>query len=315
MGDFLKSLGLSGGQVPQDPHMSEAVMGMPSVSMGGLPNSVSANAPVLPMQDPDITVVGDGWHPHKESFLKKLADGYLMSQGLKPAFQNKIDEQDLVEAMQGFDQDPVKAIRRLNQMKGQQKNAWDMYNTYSDNNRLQGNLDRQNKVFDLKMEDYVRDRVAGMMGSVPQGDTAAYKTMRERALAYAQAKNIDLSADLPENGTSLDIDALKYGQIDPYKQERLKQFDTQEQGRNSRFQQGEAGKNSRTATTQAGTESRFERGQAAAQGRFNQLHPPVKRFMTERGPAELSPDGRHFRLAKDGSVWEFQDGGKAKRVK
>lgn len=334
MGDILRALGLA--TTPEkwamtppplasdDPRTGGITGQLPHDPLFGLMRHVGGEVTRgdEPLNQPghsdstDITITGDKpFHGRKPSLLAILGDAMLAHGGYKPQFSQNRRDEDYRRAMEDYATDPIQAIKRLSQLKGHEKEAAKLYDAYTDNQRLQGGLDRQNRVFDLKLEDVVRDRVAGMMGSITPGDTEAYKKMRARALSYAEAKNVDMSADLPEEATTLDLEALRYGQIDPYKQERLKQFNTQEQGRNSRFYTGEGGKNVRAATAQAGTESRFQRGQSATQSRFERLHPPLKKFMTPKGPAELSPDGKHFRLMSDGSIWELQGGGKAKRVK
>lgn len=281
MGDILRALGLgkrpsdivneNPSLIAKDPGMALAPLLDGIGHRAGLSDATAPSPEDLQAQAPqnsqDIVVNGDPWKEKKPNLWSFLADAIGHHYGMGEVGTKKLDDYNVHDAMQGFQQDPEAAIRRLNRIEGHQDDAWSKFNTYSDNKRSTDSQERMNNVFDLKKEAFVRDRVAGMMGAVQPGDKEGYKRMRDRGVAYAQGKGVDLTADLPDNGDQLDVEGLRYGQIKPYQQERLEDFDVQEKGRNSRAAVAEAGRNDRTALVEGGRNSRAAVAEAGKNNR------------------------------------------------
>lgn len=281
---------------PLDPRMSEAVMGFPSIPMGPVASDDPRMGGITgrtPGSDPGLVITGDGWHPHKPTLLGAIADAYLMSRGGKPAFALAREQKNMQEAMAGFADDPQKAINRLAQIRGHGDDAWKMYNEYTDNSRQQGNLDRQNKLYDLKLEEIVRDRTAGILGTItPEMDAATKARVIQRAKSYASGKGFqDVADSIPDNADTIDIDSIRYGEIPVAKQEGLKRSDRRldqaderltETERHNRTTEGQA------ATNEAGRNNRHNNPVARPTA---QPGLPNKPYMTKYGPMVMSKDG------------------------
>jgi len=317
-------LGIVSGQVPAqgtppdaNSNMSRSVMGFPSVFTGhNAPGAINETGALpksqgnsLPAMQEDAVV--SGWQPKHRTTLGTIADIFLMSQGAKPIFRNQVDKENMASAMSGFQKDPAEAIRRISKLNPTL--GLKLQNEYEDNQRLQGNLTRQNKVFDLKLEDHVRDRIAGML-SVPglAENPEAFRRMRQQAIKYGNDKGgIDLSDQIPESYDKLDIDSFRFGQIAPkslmqmedlrnYRDERTDQIDRAESGRNSRFSEGQAGQDRRTTTVQTRTDIRQQRAIAA---RPNKGSNDVSVINTKYGKGFVK--GNEMQIIKGGNVHRY----------
>lgn len=216
----MQALG-AGGQTP--PQTTGPVVGGDTSALSQLignayPPDVQAPQGNLPLE---AEAVVRGFKAKEPSFLGRMADAFLVERGGKPVYGPKKDQENMMRAMEGFTQDPMEALRRIAQIPGHQEQALQLYNQIIDNQRSQGTLDRQNKAFDLKIEEIARDRVASMLGAVQPGDAEGYAKMRQRALAYGQAKGFDFSQELPEDATQLDIDGFRYGEVPVARQMQL----------------------------------------------------------------------------------------------
>jgi hypothetical protein len=235
--------------------------------------------------DTPIEVTGDGWKPHSPTILGALADAFLQSRGLGPAFAQNREMANMQEALQNMTTDPLQAIKRVAKIRGHADDAFKMYNTYVDNKRTQDNLDRQNKIIDLRNDDYINQMVAGMMN---RANPDTWSQMRDLAIKRAQARGYtgDIDSLIPEQYDPDSINYMVAGVIKPKDQEKLTETNrhntvregqmqegvdervrhnqvsegqaaTNEAGRNNRFQQGEAGKNSRAAQRPAASPDRL----------------------------------------------------------
>jgi hypothetical protein len=304
------------------PHMSEAVMGFPSVNMGNdLPSQGGITG--------DLPQGGMPWQPKKPTILGAIADAYLMSRGMKPAFSDQRDVRNIHEAMGGMTNDPREAIRRLSQIPGHEADAMGYLDKQQDNERQRGNLDRQNKLYDLKLEEIVRDRIAGMAGAA-NADT--WGAVRPRMEAYARSKGFDDIADsLPKDFNQVDVDTLRYGEMPVVKQEGFKRTDRRldqaderidetsrhnqvtesltgeridETGRHNQATEGQAavnegGRNARAATAEGGKNARHNTPRAGA------AKPDTKPFMTKYGPMTRSKDGTRGFIMRDGKTYGY----------
>lgn len=254
------------GVVPPENGMSEAVMGFPSVPMGnrtvgygGGPNpdgSMSAVGSGGGQAD-EVEAVIRGFTPKKISFWGALGDQLLKHWGNKPAFQERIDNKNMMKAMEGFTGDPLEAIRRIGQIPGRQEQALKLLNEYEDNRRLR---ELQESTVMTRREKVV-NRANQIFGGVAE-DGSNWPAIRQLYLTQLERNGIT-DAYVPEEW---DPDFMKaqiasgmtYTQQDQarYRQDRLKQIDEAEQGRNDRFYEGQNRQDARAATAEAGKDRR-----------------------------------------------------------
>jgi hypothetical protein len=274
-----------------------SILNMLAAVTGQNPNMPLPQAQAQAQDDQDQDIVVDAWAPTKRNWLGKLADGILRASGEKPIYEGRMQERDMKEAMQGFTQDPLETIRRIAKFNPQM--ALELKEKYDDNTRQQGNLDRQNKLFDFKVEEAIADRVANAMG---RATPETWGAMREQMLNYAKRRGVELPYGIPEAYDQNAIDFIRYGEIPVVKQEGFKRADQRiaqrgrsldqadtrisETIRHNQVQEGQAatnerGRNQRTAITEGG---RNQRAQA-------KTNPP--RFI---GKPQFSPDKKKVRL-------------------
>jgi hypothetical protein len=309
MGEVLQSLGIGGPKPPvQGPMTTPPIVGgMPAV---GTPPDADAGEVIM-------APPAEGWKPKKASFLAHLGDAYLVSQGLQPGFVKGRMNKNVKDAMRDFSQDPVAAIRRLNMIPGLQDKAWDMYNQHTDNERAEGTLDRQNRVLDMRNDDYIYNQTAGMMGAANEN---TWDKMRELALERARARggNVEaLEGIIPKEYDPESVEFIRYGAIKPkdqvrlgqqqeaidntknYRENRLKQFDEQEEGRNNRAAVSEAGKNARSPVGKSGGANPKSRAGKAFKGPNGSL---VEYNKDGTGMKVTHPSGKilYFKMGVDG---------------
>jgi hypothetical protein len=270
----------------------------------------------------------DNWKPHTPTLLGALADAYLMSRGGKPAFAENRDQANIQEAMQGMADNPQRAINRMSQIRGHGGDAWKMLNEEQDNMRQQGNLDRQNKLYDLKLEEIVRDRIAGMAGAATPETWGA---VRQRMDTYARAKGFpDIADGLPQDYNKVDLDTIRYGEVPVARQEglertdrRLDQADTRltETGRHNQATEGltgkridETGRHNQVTEGQAGERITQSGERITETGRHNRTveagkpaKPRVENtpFMTKYGPMVRSKDGMKGFIRLHGKTYGY----------
>lgn len=211
-------------------------------------------------QDPDLAVTGDGWHPRKHTVLGDIADFLSVASGGKPYFAQARDARNAHDAMQGFDQDPVQAIRRLQQVRGYEDKAYDMYKTYQDDKRADmaaGSLadSRAAKFYPrigglLYNIQKAKDPEAAYQQSLPILRRLQQKAGDEDMLGDTYdadavnryiSMNIDPEDQIKQEALTqyrqerLGLDTRKVDLREQYQTERLKDFDAQEAGRNARY--------------------------------------------------------------------------------
>lgn len=304
MGDIGKILGMSSaaGEVPNNgtppdanSNMSAAVMGFPSINLG---SSNSQNVDTThPMSNDDIVVSGDAWKPKDRTFLGKLGDALSLASGGGTPFKDKRDGENMRDAISNFASDPLTAIRHMSRIPGHEKEALALYEHYNDNQRQQGNLDRQNNIFDMKRDEMVWDRTASMMEAA---DPGSWDAMRNLAIKRYGASAESL---IPKD---YDADSIKYirqGAIKPKDQARIAQAD-------QRIAQGD------TRIAETGRHNAATEGQAATNetGRQSRHDNPVARptapsknapFMTKYGAMVPSKDGMKGILKRGGKTYGY----------
>lgn len=186
---------------------------------------MSVNTPMQPppVNNPqDVQVMGDSWTPKKETTLGHIYD-FLSGDH---TYEKKTDEENLKSAMQGFDENPIRTIRRV--AKVDPKAAWAMYNQYHDN-KIQDDIAKNRE------DDETLGRGSGLLATAtPQ----SYPIIKQRLEQYFQSKGFDPGIPLPDSydaeaiqgwreGTLKGKEQMDYESQNNYRQERLKQFNQQ----------------------------------------------------------------------------------------
>lgn len=180
-----------------NPYFAQYLAGpntQPSPGLTALPlqnallNPPTMTAPPAVNQQP-IDVIADGWEPHRRNALQKIGDVFLsmLLPGFAP-FKEKVNNQNMREALQGFASDPLHAVRRLAKIPGHEKDAIGLYEKYVDDTRMQGNLERQNEVLQNQRDNGAIQIVAAIMNGAHDPDT--YTKLRSQAQAISQARHM-----------------------------------------------------------------------------------------------------------------------------
>lgn len=207
-------------------------------------------------------VTGDGWHPHKVGWLGRILDAYVSGHGGGTPFADRKAQRNINEAMAGFDQDPLGAIRRMAQIKGHEMDAWKMYGQYRDDDRADQIAKSQN---DVRL-DRARDIVGGMM-SVANADN--WERVRPIVSRYWTSRGGD-EADIPTEFDPDLINSFRYGSDKVYDNDR-------------------ADRNTESMITSRQSADEVRRARLAQQGRNTDS-------MISHRQAQESETGRHNRV-------------------
>lgn len=131
-------------------------------------------------QDPDLVV--EGFKPKKPSTIQTLADIFLFG---GPVFKNKVKNENLQRAMEGYTSDPLKAIQRV--MNFDAKLGADLYEKYADNKRAD---DTAEALIDERRQKTI-NTAASVFRSVQPGDEAGFLRARGLAERIMKARGID----------------------------------------------------------------------------------------------------------------------------
>jgi hypothetical protein len=207
--------------------------------------------------------------------------------------------------MQELFSDPKQAIERVAQITGHAGDAWKMYNEYTDNERAQGGLERQNRALDMRNDDYMFQQVAGMMGAANENN---WGQMRDLAIKRGQARGVDVSNLIPPEYDPTSVEFMRFGAVKPKDQMKMEETNRHnttredqmqeginEHGRHDRVIEGQAatnegGRNDRAAAARAAAAAR----QAAALAAKGKKQPDGRFVKTPQGDMNLSPSGHDW---------------------
>lgn len=255
--------------------------GMMSPPMGGIPqNAPGSNAPAAALPDQQADIAVSGFKPTKRSFIGRLADAWVVSQGGKPLYEQHLQEKDMHRAMEGFTTDPLESIRRMSQIPGMEGKAWELYNQYLDNTRGSDSEARQRAAAESRIQEVGRDRIGAFARSTLNGDgsvnTDAFSKALPTILAYGQSKGIDMT-DFPTDGDPQKLNTWIMGSVktkDQIRQEETADYhqgsldarnhstDVREDHYNATEGQAatnEEGRDTRNATNEAGRNTRQDK--------------------------------------------------------
>lgn len=143
----------------------------------------------------------DDWKPHKAGILGQIADYILGTH-----FGDENYRRNMEGALQAPNQ--MAAIRRIAEFDPQAAEKY--YNQQLDNERMQGTLERQNKMLDLTNENLVYNRAASAMANATP-DT--WGPMREQIIKMGQARGVDMNDLIPTEYDPTAIETMRYGAV------------------------------------------------------------------------------------------------------
>jgi hypothetical protein len=229
--------------------------------------------------------------------------------------------------MQDFDQNPMRAIRRVAQVSPQM--AWNMFNQYHDN-QYQDLLREQQK------NSQILSRASGLLAAAtPQN----YPAIRQKLEDYFQSQKFDPGVDLPENydadaingwreGTMKTQDQMSYESLNNYRQNRLDQLnkmlglrgaevantiqhDRTIEGNTIRHDRVMEGNTIRHDRVMEGVEEqRAQQGQTRTNLVYDRAHPPM--LKTPNGTMVLDPTRSLGKIGND--IWKRTAPGQWTRI-
>jgi hypothetical protein len=133
---------------------------------------------------------------HLKGILEKLGDAVLINSGRKPMWHDRQEEEDMSNAMQGFTNDPLAAMERMNSVNADKTQEY--YKNYQENQYKQGQLksidaNRQSEQ-DKRHYDVVKDAriTASRMLARAGGDPAKQAAAMGLIQQYAEQNKVGL---------------------------------------------------------------------------------------------------------------------------
>lgn len=209
----------------------------------------------------------------KMSFLGQLLDGVNRAYGNPERYKEKFEKERLIDDMEGFTEDPVAAIKQV--ARHDPALAYKMYQTYVDDHRADSALQRQNNALDMRQNEYLMDRVGGMLNTATPENYGRLKPMIEK---YIAARGLQMPFDLPEQYDEDAITAIRMGEVPvakqikmdddrAYRNERLEDIDLNREATNSRFYTGQRNMDRRQGRTIAAADARAAANRSAVDRR------------------------------------------------
>jgi hypothetical protein len=263
------------------------------------PISGEADAPA-----PDSAVDIVGFKPTHRNALGRIADVVLGAYGKGPVYETRMRERDAGNAMRGFVHDPLQSIAQLMTIPGQADKAAKLYDQYTDNQRMQESVTRQNNVFDMKKEELVYNRVAGIMRAADTPEK--WVKARQIASMIGQKYGVDVDKIIPEKFDRDSIDFINQGQIKPIDAAKLEEtkdyhgdiITTRERGQD--LQHGD----------RQDDIAEDRRHHTVMENRPRATKPAPQSVMTKYGPGIISKDGTRMLVMRDGKKYGYVKAGK-----
>lgn len=190
--------------------------------------------------------------------LGVLGDAFLMNSGINPIYSGQRHQEKIGDALAGFDQDPIGAIRRLGGVDAALGQKY--YGDYLDSADRQAALAQKAKADAFTQEGQFSTRLGGMFGAANE---ATYGPMLANARKRAESLGMGHLLDgLPETYDKDAVNAWVRGTMEPkdqanidYRNTRADQFDAeqQERVRHNRTTEGTAATNAETSRQRART--------------------------------------------------------------
>jgi hypothetical protein len=295
--------------------MALAGKGQAQTSQGQL--QAQAQAPVTnnstaPSEEP-ITITGDGWKPRKPNFWTFLGDVIGSHYGKGLIGTNTHTQEDLHDVMGDFASDPLKAIKRLQRIPGQEGKAVELYNQYEDNQRADLQAQALTEYRRAAQEDRARGVVAGMLGSV--SDQQTYTKLLPTMRKYAEARGLDPN-ELPDDYDPDTLNAYRMGtvpvdkQIDNDRQDRNTQSQINYRNQSLGLRAQEVNNQTRNVNSEIGNRE-TRTGEYLRRGQETAAHDPAKlrankTMRTAQGLVQFDKTGNKMRItAPDGRMFDY----------
>lgn len=150
------------------------------------------------------------------NIIGTLGDAFLVGQGRAPIYQQRLARKNEADALDGFTDDPLGAIKRLSKVSPDK--ATILYDRYMDNERMNRSEQRLEKQMEFAQREKAHNRSVGMLGAAR--DQATYDAMLKRANSYRQTNGLP-PLDLPAIYDPDEVKAARYSAIDPEDQQRM----------------------------------------------------------------------------------------------
>lgn len=285
-------------------------------------------APMQPQQQPQApqtdqeSINIEGWRPHKRTTLGTIADIALALLGSPVApFKQKVQGENIHEAMEGFTKDPLHTIQRMAQIPGMEKQALDLFEHYTDNQRQQASQDRMDRSLDMRNDDYIYQYAAGMMSKATPDN---WQQMRKLAIQRATSRGMSeeqINSIIPEDYDADSVDFIRTGSIKPKDQMKMDETHRHNTTREGQMQEGVDERERHNQVSEGTAQGRLSEGQrhnrvteGQGQTRINNSKNAKPRVVnTPNGPMELSPSGITGKIGDQ--IWQKTSAGKWKRIK
>lgn len=218
-------------------------------------------AQAFAQQDPEEMRLPMQQEPHKGMFgvkgtfrdiLGTLGDAFLMQQGIDPMYRGQRKQEDMGDAFQGFEDDPLGAIKKMGGVDAATGQKY--YNSYLDSQDRGKALQQKTADDRFKQEGLFQTRLGGIFGAANE---KTYPAMLANAKKRAESQGMGhLLEGLPETYDKDGVAGWVRGTMEPkdqafndYRQERLGDFDAtrEEQTRANKSREGTTTRNAGTA--------------------------------------------------------------------
>lgn len=153
------------------------------------------------------------------NILGVLGDAFLMQAGRDPIYRQKVQQEQMGDALSGFTDNPLAAIQRLADL-GQGKVANELFDSYSErgNNAIKtrAQADRDTAAAANDQYDLENNRLNNLRGLLSTADATSYPALLAIARRRAQQDGVDISM-LPDQYDKGMLDAFVEAGIRPEK--------------------------------------------------------------------------------------------------
>jgi hypothetical protein len=248
-----------------------------------------------------VDIQGDAWKPKRAGWLGGLIDDILRMKGREPVFNI---QKNLPSAMEGAQNDPERAVRRLRQISPRLADQFEKQ--YNDNQASQALVTERNAAtteHNLDTMTKSGQLISNTLGAIDKGPNAAasYAQLLPTLRRYAKAGNFPQDM-LPDTYDPVVVNGLRQGGILSYQQETLKQNAIKEQNnvayRGTRLGQMADAIREQNRHNQA--------GEATAAGNLKVSQQRADQEASNRPMVLKTTDGRDLAVNKDGMSAKFK---------
>jgi hypothetical protein len=272
----------------------------------GSPQQVQTQPPEQAVQQPagvvnpdPMVVTGDSFKPTHRNWFGRLADALAG----KPIYENRMRERDLTNAMQGFQDDPLRSIARIAKIPGMADDAYKMYEQYGTDQER----NESRNIRDAAKMDMMWTRLGSMAGASNEKN---YPAMHEQMLRYIDtwglpdAQTQKFKEAIPDTWDPDRLASLTEGAIKPGDQQKIA---IQQQGADTRanaatnLQRYRVERLKQMGQAETDKNTRFQQSQAA--------RPKAQSVMTKYGPGIIGKSGNTMIVVRGGKHYGYMKSG------